>query len=360
MFNFLNLQTIHLEITNRCQASCPMCARNIHGGLKNPLIKNNDWRYSDFTNILTSQVLEQIKTFYFCGNFGDPIINADLPKMCEYARNVNPHIKVIIHTNGSAKDTKWWNDIAKKLPIDHNIVFAIDGLKDTHHIYRIGTNYNTIIENAKSFINSGGNAEWCFIKFKHNEHQVEEAESIAKQLKFKKFTVKNSSRFIANDKFPVLDKRGKEIYNLFPPSDNKIKFITKDIIDNYKLIVENTSIDCFVEKHKEVYIDTYKHLYPCCYLGSVPYTYIENDFALEVRKEIKKQHNEFIDFMGGYNFINTLNNTIERIMASQQWNLFNKKYFIENKMITCVRTCGKLNSFTSPYNQKIKEEDIYG
>ena len=42
MFSFSDLENIHLEITNRCQASCPMCSRNYHGGLENPLIKNKD------------------------------------------------------------------------------------------------------------------------------------------------------------------------------------------------------------------------------------------------------------------------------------------------------------------------------
>ena len=82
MFRFSELKNIHLEITNRCQASCPMCSRNIHGGLENPLIKNQDWTTNDFKNILSKEVLHQLQGFYFCGNFGDPIINNDLIEMC--------------------------------------------------------------------------------------------------------------------------------------------------------------------------------------------------------------------------------------------------------------------------------------
>ena len=39
MFKFNELKTVHLEISTRCQASCPMCPRNYHGGLENPNLK---------------------------------------------------------------------------------------------------------------------------------------------------------------------------------------------------------------------------------------------------------------------------------------------------------------------------------
>lgn len=169
MFNFKDLKDIHLEITNRCQASCPMCSRNVHGGLENPLIKNNDWTINDFKHIMSSEVLRQITGFYFCGNFGDPIINNDLIEMCQYSTGTNPDLYIRIHTNGGARNKQWWKDLAKALPPSHNVIFAIDGLADTHSLYRVGTDFNKVLENAKAFINAGGTAEWAFIKFKHNE-----------------------------------------------------------------------------------------------------------------------------------------------------------------------------------------------
>ena len=33
MYNLENIKTIHLEVTSRCQASCPMCVRNVQGGI---------------------------------------------------------------------------------------------------------------------------------------------------------------------------------------------------------------------------------------------------------------------------------------------------------------------------------------
>jgi MoaA/NifB/PqqE/SkfB family radical SAM enzyme len=45
MFKFNELKTVHLEISTRCQASCPMCPRKYHGGVENPNLKLADWTY---------------------------------------------------------------------------------------------------------------------------------------------------------------------------------------------------------------------------------------------------------------------------------------------------------------------------
>ena len=55
--------------------------------------------------------------------------------------------------------------------------------------------FNKVIENAKSYIDAGGRAQWNFIVFKHNEHQVEEAKELSKQLGFYNILIRNTGRF---------------------------------------------------------------------------------------------------------------------------------------------------------------------
>ncbi len=179
MFKFEDIKQVHLEITNNCQASCPMCNRNIDGGLPNPHIKINEWSLQDFKEIMTTELLNQIHSYYYCGTFGDPILNNNLIDMCDYSTKVAPHVNVAIHTNGGARSKSWWTKLAHALPKEHRVVFALDGLEDTHHLYRVGTKFEDVIENARAFILAGGIAEWVFIKFKHNEHQVDKARLIA-------------------------------------------------------------------------------------------------------------------------------------------------------------------------------------
>ena len=69
--------------------------------------------------------------------------------------------------------------------------------------------FSKIIKNATAFISNGGHAEWAFLKFKHNEHQVETARQLSVELGFKKFSMKNTSRFLLEPKHKVVDKTGK-------------------------------------------------------------------------------------------------------------------------------------------------------
>ena len=358
MFAFNNLKSIHLEITNNCQASCPMCNRNVNGGLENPLIKVTNWSLDDFKNIITPEVLEQISNFYFCGNFGDPILNNSLIEMCRYSKDTAPNVGIVIHTNGGARKTEWWTELAHSLPLDHSVVFALDGLEDTHALYRVGTNFETIIENARAFIAAGGTAEWAFIKFKHNEHQVEKARQLAKDIGFQSFIVKNSSRFILEPKVDVKDKLGNITHIIEPSSETPLKFIDKKVIDSYKAIVDSSDIDCKVLKTKEVYIDAHKNLFACCWLASVPYTHLDKNDAFAIRTEMLRQHHKMIDRLG---VVNTLARSIKEIINSDQYQKIWNDCWSTDKLITCVRTCGVSNNitFSQPTDQFEKTEKLY-
>lgn len=353
MFKFNELRRVHLEISNNCQASCPMCARNRHGELENPLVKINNWTIEDFKLIMTP-LLPQLHGYYFCGNFGDPILNNDLIKMCRYSKEQAPNLNIGIHTNGGARTTEWWIDLVGALPDDHLVTFAIDGLEDTHHLYRVGTTFDNVTRNAKSFIRAGGKAEWVFIRFKHNEHQVEEARALAKEWGFEKFTVKNSSRFIIQPKITVLDKNGNPKHDIEPASDTPVKFLPRDAILNYKKIVDESTIRCKVQELKEVYIDAYKNLYPCCWIASVPYSYMEPDSALEARLKIHDQHLDLVNALGN---TNTIERSVEDIINSNEYQTVWKHYWETEKLITCVRTCGQgpAIEFGQPRDQIVNE-----
>jgi MoaA/NifB/PqqE/SkfB family radical SAM enzyme len=339
MFTFNELTQVHLEISNNCQASCPMCSRNINGGGINPLIFNRDWTLEQFKIIMNPEVLTQINGFYLCGTFGDPMMNNDLLDMCRYAKEIKTDIRIHMHTNGGARKAEWWAELAKVLPADHMVTFGLDGLADTNHLYRVGTNFDTIIRNAKSFIAAGGQAEWAFIKFKHNEHQVEEAQQLAKSLGFARFNLKASSRFIIEPRVKVVDRQGEITHYIEPSTDTPMKFIDKKAIDNYKQIVKDAAIECQVLKTKEVYIDAYGDLYACCWLANTPYTHISEDASFEVRKKIKQQHKNMVAHLGE---VNTLKRSIKDIIDSPEYqNIWTDMWEGENKNIICARSCGK-------------------
>lgn len=356
MFPFTDLKQIHLEITNNCQASCPMCSRNHHGGMVNPLIKINEWSLEDFKQIINQQVLDQIEHIYFCGNFGDPMLNDDLIQMCQYVKD-HSTVSIRIHTNGSLRNKDWWKRLAQALPAEHFVIFGIDGLADTHSRYRIGTSYENILKNASEFIAAGGRAEWAFIVFEHNQHQVADAKKLASDLGFERFTTKNSSRFVGDTNFEVYDKTGNTIDVLRPPQDTVIKFIDKTTIANYKQIIAESDIECYVLKTKEVYIDAYKNLMPCCFLAATPYNYSEpSSLIFELRQYAQVQYDRIVDEIGG---INTLERSIKDIIESAGYHRVWHRYWTQEKSIVCARTCGT-NKLSKPIDQFLEREVLNG
>lgn len=354
MFKFNQLKSLHIELSTRCQASCPMCGRNNHGGLPNPNLKLTDMSFDLFKTIVNKEVLVQIKHYCFCGNFGDPIINDDLINICNYLKTNSPDCNVHIHTNGGARNDAWWKNLKDNLPKNHCVFFAIDGLEDTHHLYRIGTTYEKVTQNAKTFIDAGGTSEWVFIKFKHNEHQVEEARDRSKKLGFSRFTVKNTIRFIGENKFSVVNKDGVHQYNLEPPSDNKVVLVDISGIKKFRDDYKNATIDCYAKKHFEVYIDAHGKMFPCCFIAQAPYSN-PNDRHLvaDLKQKMKDQYKDLVDDLGGEDNIDLSKVTIKEIIEDQKYQSVWSKYWGEEKLIICAKSCGNMN-ISKPKEQIIK------
>ena len=65
-----------------------------------------------------------------------------------YTGETNPNIKITVHTNGGIRPPKWWSDLAKTYN-NLSVVFSIDGLEDTNHIYRRKVVWGRVMENAQ-------------------------------------------------------------------------------------------------------------------------------------------------------------------------------------------------------------------
>jgi MoaA/NifB/PqqE/SkfB family radical SAM enzyme len=248
MFNII--KTLHFEPTSRCNAACPQCARYTIDGDVNPNIQLTDLTLSDIQQYLPVEFIQSLDKMFMCGNFGDPTVAKQCKEIVEYFKSTNPTIAIGMNTNGSTRTTEWWSSLGSILSNEKDyVVFSLDGLEDTNHIYRRNTNWQKIIENAKAFINSGGNAHWDMLVFDHNEHQIEEAKQLAKDLGFKWFRYKVSRRF---NSIPIL--------NLNKPKnfDATVNFTDK--------------ISCHAMNEQSIYLDAHGHLLPCCFIGNDVYS----------------------------------------------------------------------------------------
>ena len=249
-----DIKWLHVEASSKCNAWCPACPRNNHGfGLRSGVVEQ-DLLPSRFKEIISS--LPAIDAVQLCGNLGDPIASSHIVELIDIAKKYVKKIQV--HTNGSLRNTHWWAELAQKLSdIDHDVWFGIDGLAEVHEIYRQGTNFEKIIQNAKSFINNGGYATWQFIPYKHNEHQVIDCLKMSQELKFKKFHLAKLYRkqtlakhFTTGQEFDLL------------PTNSMRKLIT---LNKVRTTVELQN--CMHLSIPSVYVSAAGNVSRCCYFS---------------------------------------------------------------------------------------------
>lgn len=326
MYKLEDIRDIHLELTSKCQARCPMCPRRINGGMINPLFKLNEIDLETFQRWFPQPFIKQLNSLFMCGNLGDPIIAKDCLEIFELLRRINPDIKLSMHTNGSARETQWWEKLAG---LGVRVVFGIDGLSDTHNLYRISTDWKNIIENAKVFIQAGGRAEWHMLVFEHNEHQIEDCRSLSEQIGFKVFQTKHTTRFI-KDKFHVLNDQGKTTHILYPTE--KSKEMMKRSLDLTEF--EFSGISCKAQKNKQFYISADGNISPCCWL----------DFSWILPKQDTRI--DYMDRIG--EFPNLNKNNLEEIFSS---GFFEKiaNTWDQTPLSECSRQCGKFDKCGSQF-----------
>jgi len=317
MYKLTDIRDVHLEITSKCQARCPMCPRRINGGLLNPLMSLNEIDLDTFKKWFTIDFIKQLDSLFMCGNLGDPIIAQDCAEIYSYLREINPTIRLSMHTNGSARSRRFWEQLAE---LKVKVTFGIDGLEGTHNLYRVDTQFDKIIENASTFVRHGGEAEWHMLVFQHNEHQVDECRTLSNTLGFSKFTVKHTSRF-KNNKFHVLDESGKTVNILYPTTRSTM--LTSNVLN-----VESSTIQCKAQKYKQIYISSDGTINPCCWL----------DFSWQLPNQDNR-----IDYMDVIGVFPNLNN-------QSMTDIFSSGYFkqIEDTwaatpLTECSKQCGKFD-----------------
>jgi len=347
IYSYKNIKKVHIELTSRCNAACSLCARTI-GDDVNPNLPMSELTLDNIKLIFQDiDFVKQLDSIHFCGNFGDPIIAKDFLKVFIFLKEINSDLKIITNTNGSIRNHKWWKLFSSFTNHNDFVIFSIDGLEDTNHIYRKNTIWNKIITNAESFINNGGHAEWEFIVFQHNEHQIEKAKELSKNLGFKDFRIKKTSRFNRNGNIqpPTNLKYTNESFNRFINDNNfilekKIKFMPKENNKFYDY-VNSSKILCKVQKEKSVYISSEGYLHPCCWVGLQMYS-------------------KFYDFKGsqiwlnidsvGLENLNCINYSIKQIIEGPYFQNIKEgwsKTVDTGKLLICAYTCGEKYDFFS-------------
>lgn len=328
-----NINSINAELTNYCNAACPMCARYFIDGVLNKE-RVNSWHTTlEFLkDRIGDKIIRQLKLFTSCGNLGDGSVNPECLEIYQWLRDVNPDIQLQLHSNGGARTPEFWREMAK---INVSVTFAIDGLQDTNHLYRRNVRWTKLMENVSAFIDAGGTAYWAMLIFKHNQHQIDHCRSLSQELGFKNFTVKQSSRwadfdYIGNwremEKIPVdgyfLEKSSQLSAPKIGAGGNSQKInITKDDFATKKIECKSHDIK---NKHIEIYLAANGDVSPCCWLG---------DLTQHESKNIIKD----------YNKVNLHHCSLEEILNGAYFQELEKGISGEAnsyRLHTCYFTCG--------------------
>jgi MoaA/NifB/PqqE/SkfB family radical SAM enzyme len=352
LYHYDELRIVHLELTHRCNAACPMCARNVNGGAVNPDMPLSELSLADIKAILLPDFVARLKRIYACGNYGDPIVARDCLAVFRYLREHGPNLNLDLHTNGSARKPDWWRELAaimKQGP--HYLRFGIDGLEDTNHLYRRGTDWKTVMLSAETFIEAGGHAEWDFLVFRHNEHQVEAARKLATDMGFKEFFVRKTGRFLdageleTSERFDVLDKKGKFEYFLEQPKNPDFQNpafgnleLVKQHYGEFQTYLDKVEIDCKVAGRKrKIYLSAQGYALPCCWLGAV--------FSESSTAE-RRQFADLIQDFGGRDAIDARRHGLETVIQGPLFQQaipasWDQASIADGKLAICARTCGK-------------------
>ena len=332
------VRRIHVELTTRCNARCPMCMRNYRGFEYNSGYPDCELSLEQFKHILNPTVLslltQPVQDFTgrggvnFNGNLGDFAMAKHAVEIVRYL--VEQQVPVSINTNGSLRTPEWWAQLA--LP-GVQVGFAIDGLADTHSIYRQDTDWHKIIKNAQAFINAGGKAVWRFIPFAHNQHQESQCRQLAQDMGFAEFEIIYDGR----DATPVYDRTGNFSHHIGTPI-NPVPAL-KDMLHSHitwfdaKTVrsskdVTPLNLRCTHKMNREIYIAADGSVYPCCYLGFYPGT-------------MKHPGNDQIQPLIHQN--NALEHDLEHCLnwfdqVEQSWA---KESIAAGRLYACVNSCGQ-------------------
>lgn len=236
-----DIKVLHLEPTDVCQAACPLCARETDINFRKDLQHHLDPYI--ISKVFGNDQIASLNKMFMCGIYGDPAAGKYTLDIYRAFRSINPNIVLGMNTNGGIQNTQWWQELGSIMNQSQDyVVFSIDGLIDTNSIYRKNVNWDKLMLNAKAFIKAGGAAHWDMLVYKHNQHQVDECEQLARDMGFKWFRAKVSKRGFTNG------------------LESPIGWLNPR--------VQGTKINCHALNDQSAYIDAKGNLSPCCWLGA--------------------------------------------------------------------------------------------
>ena len=354
MYNVPSISYLQLELTTRCNASCPVCNRNVNGG---PIIDEfvtQELSLDDITKMFPKEILKNLATINYCGNFGDAGYSNELIPILRYFRdNSEQHLSQQVRTNGGMRNPEFWEQLGsffveKGPKYNNGVVWSVDGLEDTNHIYRRNVKWEKVYTNMQSYAKTKAFGRWEYLLFEHNQHQVDEARQLAKSLGFA-FSLKKPNGFKdSNSHIDVYNKDLSPAYKIYPSNytGNKVTYNYKYVPPKYntlteeqKSFAEGKEIICPAVKstHQRIFVTSSGHLIPCCFLSGPLINHKLSYSNHQFYEKITTLGLDKID-LRKRNMIDILHDTEFTDFFIKGWE---DKSIEDGRLLFCVETCGK-------------------
>jgi len=282
-----------------CNLKCPFCSTG-NGSLSRDKQKLS---LSTFKHIIDHLGPYLFKLQLY--NWGEPLLNKDLPQMVKHVKKHN--VVTEISTNLSFPMSEEYAEEIVDSGLDF-MLCSIDGAsQETYEKYRVGGNFELTMKNMKMLNKKKKEKKlktpliiWRFLVFRHNQHEIEKAKKMAKELGVE---MKFIRPFVRDDKpewastlpeFTPLEHFNPEIQNKDPSDSQQLITISKNKNEKKETFPSTSEKDSNLSNENpkpctwlwsSITINANSSVSPCCAI-----TEQKNDFGV-VEDSIKSVWN---------------------------------------------------------------------
>ncbi|MGU9957691.1 MAG: radical SAM/SPASM domain-containing protein [Arenicellales bacterium WSBS_2016_MAG_OTU3] len=346
VFDSAQPYSFHIELTDKCNAGCPMCPRTLElvgCTVDKSVVGNDELKLADFQQHFNEAFCKQTGLVVFSGVLGDPLAASQCLQICDYLTSNG--VQIAISTNASLRNTRWWRELGDIMQrTNSRVEFHIDGLHEVNALYRVHTSFKKIMQNAEAYLGTGAQAEWHFILFKHNQHQVEDAFKRSRKMGFKRFVLIDTVRFgntrfkyqLPNHEIRYLEastKSGADFDLADAKPDDKHEAARWKRLSGMKAKKPDHVIWCKSQEQNRAYIGAKGDVSACCWV-----------FDSDEQSKFYKQND--INLAGH----NIRKKPLQEILHSEPFVSLYSNAWSENSLSICQRKCGDMRRNVRTFN----------
>lgn len=175
---------VTIETGNICNLRCPLCPT----GTSEAKVPKGFLTLEKFRHIIDQlgPTTETLDIF----DWGEPFLNRELLPMIRYAKQHYPHIRTIVSSNMNIPrfDESQAEEVVRS-GLDE-LILSLDGAtQEVYATYRVGGKLEEALQNIRWIVAAKARLKaaapkmvWNFLVFRHNEHEVDRAWQMAREL----------------------------------------------------------------------------------------------------------------------------------------------------------------------------------